>query len=103
MIFGREVPITNKEIDLMLDAGVSGVFTFIERYVPLPLRPLTWFIERHIRRKIKKKLRAIYDRVVVIRNDKKIFNHGSKRKDYAIFKSLHHLGIKPHKYHLTEF
>ena len=65
MLEMRHVVVTRKHVDLCLDAGVSWLFDWIEDYVPLPLRILTKPIEVLIRRRIKRKLRRIFNRITL--------------------------------------
>lgn len=60
---GKHTKIKDEFIDKLLDSGVSQAFLFIEKFIPLPLRFVTFPIEYFIRRRIKRKLRRVFDKV----------------------------------------
>lgn len=81
--------------DHALDLGVSGLFNYVEKFVPLPYRiffaPLMYFV----RRRVKHKLRKVFARVAQNKGD---------AHDYAIHNQLvnHHKKWNPlFRHHYT--
>ena len=60
---GASREIERRFVDRLLLDGASRVFSYIDSFVPMPLRLLTFPIEYLIRRRIKKRLRRLFDKV----------------------------------------